>query len=249
MRKIIILITFLTLGSCYAQNGQYLGAGSAITKLLLHLNGNSNDASGNANNGTDANITYSLGNGKFGSGAGFNGISSLITINNESQFDFERTNSFTIGVWIKLNEISNKCILNKINVLGNYEGFQIYTTSQNKINVGLISNGYTSNQIDVTSIDTVLIDKWHNIIVTYNGSSLASGISIYLNGSKLSTTSLATTLTGSILNNIKIGIGRRWTTEPYLNGYLDEIIIENRAWTASEVKKYFSYTKAIFGID
>ena len=32
--------------------GEYLGAGSSTTKLLLHLNGNSNDSSGNGNNGT-----------------------------------------------------------------------------------------------------------------------------------------------------------------------------------------------------
>lgn len=50
--------------------------------LLYHLNGNSNDASGNGRNGTDANISYSLANGKFGQGAGFNGSSSKITIGN-----------------------------------------------------------------------------------------------------------------------------------------------------------------------
>ena len=62
--------------------GEYNGAGSGTTKLLAHLNGNSNDSSGNANNGSDTNITYSLANGKLGQGAGFNGSSSLIDYGN-----------------------------------------------------------------------------------------------------------------------------------------------------------------------
>ena len=59
--------------------GEYLGAGASTTKLLLHLNGKSTDSSGNGNNGTNSNITYSLANGKFGQGAGFNGSSNSIS--------------------------------------------------------------------------------------------------------------------------------------------------------------------------
>ena len=44
--------------------GEYIP--NSNTKLLLHLNGNSTDSSGNGNNGTDTNITYGLGYGKFG---------------------------------------------------------------------------------------------------------------------------------------------------------------------------------------
>ena len=53
---------------------------------LVHywrLEGNSNDAKG-SNNGSDANITYSTGNGKFNQGAGLNGSSSKITFSNPS---------------------------------------------------------------------------------------------------------------------------------------------------------------------
>jgi len=40
-------------------------------KGYWRLNGNSNDASGNGNNGTDTNITYSQANGVLNGGAGF----------------------------------------------------------------------------------------------------------------------------------------------------------------------------------
>ena len=41
------------------------------TKLYLHLDGNSNDVSGNANNGTPSNITFNQSKGRFNGGAGF----------------------------------------------------------------------------------------------------------------------------------------------------------------------------------
>lgn len=65
---------------------------------LVHywrLEGNSNDAKG-SNNGTDANITYSTGNGKYNQGAGLNGSSSKITFSNPSIGA-----AFTIMMWVK----------------------------------------------------------------------------------------------------------------------------------------------------
>jgi len=83
--------------------GEYTGAGSGTTKLLLHLNGNNTDTSGNSNSSTDTAITYSQANGKFGQGAGFNGSSSIILITDNAAL--QGTGSHTIGLWVKFTAL------------------------------------------------------------------------------------------------------------------------------------------------
>lgn len=52
----------------------------------------------------------------------------------------------------------------------------------------------------------------------------------------------ANTLTSSILNDVQLEIGNRNGAFNF-NGSIDEVIIENRAWSASEVSKYYSASK------
>lgn len=58
--------------------GQYLGAGSAVTAGFYKLDGNADDSSGNARNGTPVNVSWT--GGKNGSGsASFDGATSVIS--------------------------------------------------------------------------------------------------------------------------------------------------------------------------
>lgn len=78
---------------------------SANLLAYWRFEGNSNDAK-NSNNGTDSNITYSLANGKFNQGAGFNGTSSKITV----PTFFSGTGNFTILGWVKPTSNGNRKI-------------------------------------------------------------------------------------------------------------------------------------------
>src|SRR5260221_9800184 len=55
---------------------------SLLTNIISYwkLDGNSNDATANANDGTDNGITYSNANGKINQGAGFDGSTSKIDV-------------------------------------------------------------------------------------------------------------------------------------------------------------------------
>lgn len=227
--------------------GEYIP--NAATKLLLHLNGNSNDASGNGNNGTDTGIIYSQADGKFNQGANFNATSDKILIANESNFDFERTQPFTIGCWFKLADLSNlRFLVTKQVAGGNYNGWSLWinkiaysSTFHLAINFSLVST--PTNMIECNypylSPTVLQVDKWYNLVVTYSGNSNASGVTIYLNGSKVTYTATSNNLTGSILNNTQVEIGNR-NGAYNANGSIDEVIIENREWTAAQVKKYYT---------
>lgn len=222
-------------------NGEYLGAGNGTTKLLLHLNGNSTDSSGNGNNGTDTNITYSQANGKFGQGAGFNGTSSVV---NFSSFGITGNSARTYGVWIKPSSVNVlRCIMGCVpNTLKAGKTCMLYQAVVASGDIMIVFNAADFH----TAGSKIIANEWNFICFTYNGTSLTTdNVKIYINGVSQSLTKLGTTTTADTLPD-KNRLGYDDMAGRYFNGAIDEVIIENRAWTASEVKKYYTYAKGRF---
>jgi hypothetical protein len=213
--------------------GQYLGAGSATTKLLLHLNGNSTDSSGNGNNGTDTNITYSQANGRFGMGAGFNGSSSYINVST----NLYALTDFTISAWIKTTDTGNKEIYEQKNTADNAD--LDFSINLGKLN---LSNYNGSTSPTVTSNASINDGNWHHVVGTRSGST----IKVYIDGRYDNQNTSGNTVTVGI-NTGQVGRHPSGGTT-YLNGSIDEVIVENIAWTPQQVAKYYSYAKGRFGI-
>jgi hypothetical protein len=87
----------------------------------------------------------------------------------------------------------------------------------------------------VQTSKTVADSTWHHVIVTYNGTSLASGVLLYVDGSvDASPSILHDNLNGTILNGNNYTIARS-RNGSYLTGKLDEVVIYDRVLTATEV--------------
>lgn len=210
--------------------GEYLGAGSGTTKLLLPLNGNSNDFSGNNNNGVDTAITYSKANGRFNEGAGFNGATSVI------QTPFVSLATGTLSISFKLNSNKNHQLFvvnQNSNGSNNYLQFGVWSdgaifayTALNYQNFYQSANGIVS------------LNQTHNVTFTQSGNLL----SVYFNG-KLIGTKVWSYWFSSIpmANQFCVGALKRGTQiyDP-TNGSIDEVIVENKGWTPQEVQKYYT---------
>ena len=211
--------------------GEYIGAGSGTTKLLLHLNGNSTDSSGNGNNGTDTAITYV--DGKFGKCASFNGSSSKINLPTAS-LNTALSTAITISMWVKFNATTDGQYLFALNSSPGDSPEIRLKTGYSAGNLTFEWAVYDNNdyQADVSKIipyDT----NWHHVLVV----GATNDFRIYIDNS------LGTTATSGSFNIDNIGelaLGRYSYGVAYFNGSMDEVIIENRAWTASEVKKYYT---------
>lgn len=206
--------------------GEFLPSSS--TKLCLHLNGNSNDSSSSGNNGTDSNITYGLAYGKLGQGASFNGSNSKLLIVDNT---FGWTTNGTVSLWIYTSSTNNRTI-----VFGNLadKGVNIQLFSS-KIYARLSNEGFTNDP------DNLPQNSWNLLTFTWEGTISRK---LYLNGV------LKVTKTSSLANpddnGLKFGVTENDGT--FFAGNLDEVIVENRAWTAEQVKKYHTYSKGRFGI-
>lgn len=216
-------------------NGEYIGAGSGTTKLLLHLNGNSLDSSGNGNNGTDTDVTYSLANGKLGQGAGFNGSSSRIMLPNMTTLS-----SVTFSAWIKLtgNAPVNAAYITNLQGTNSF-GVSIHPTG-NKLNT-IIYPATTTNLYDNTGAN-MNDSTWHHVVSTWNGTTLT----LYKDGTFVGSMALTATNAGGSTSSI--GCNGNGIANTFFPGSIDEVLIENRGWTAEEIKRYYTYAKGRYAI-
>ena len=215
--------------------GEYISKGSGTTKLLLHLNGNSTDDSGNSNNGTDTSITYSQANGRFGQGAGFNGTSSKIDLGDVASL--EGLTEMTISVWFKTTLTSSGALLQKELV------YQTAVVASGLVNTAIGNGGSWVG--GPSSTYSVKDGKWYNLVFTFSDTNNI-GI-IYING-LLNNSSTINISMGT--NTIQAGVGARFSGSwgDYFNGSIDEVILENVVWTPAQIAKYYTMTKGRFGI-
>jgi len=157
---------------------------------------------------------------------------------------FERTDSFTVSFWIR--SISNgnpDFILGKMEGSTAYTGWRVYMDTDEKIVFDLISDNAT-DKLSVQA-DTVIpygtgyqYRRWQHIVITYDGSSDASGVIIYRDGSPDSMTILNNTLTASILTTAAfqlMNVSYNTSSTYRWRGDMDEVAIWNRALSAAEV--------------
>ena len=198
--------------------------------------GNTNfadDLSGNGNDGVEkggVNCANSVG-GRFGAACAFDGVDDFVNVSNEANFDFERTDPFSIELWIYLNGSlgSDKVIIEK---WAQPVGWSLEKVSDDTLSI-LLGNTI-SNSIDVRSTTALTKGRWYHIAMTYNGSSTAAGTELYINGTKEVKIISTDTLTATILNNREVYIGSRAGSFG-INGTIDEVRIYKRSLSADEI--------------
>lgn len=220
--------------------GEYLGAGSATTKLLLHLDGNSADSSGNGNNGTDTSMTYGLAYGKFGQGAQF-ATGRKIQTATSTALD---CNNITVSGWVYFTGTNaNQCRIAERDSGSGTTRLWILTSAASKTSLEFTCWNAAGSLAGATGTAELSQNTWHLVTATFD----SSYVRIYVDGNPYGTNAALTgNLRGGsqamVVGNDYSGVNR------YMVGNIDELIIESRAWSASEIKKYYAYAKGRFGI-
>lgn len=198
------------------------------------------DSTAGNNDGTIANATAVA--GAIDGAADFNGTTAQIEMANETNFDFERTDTFTISTWIKgtADPTTTQSIYAKqADNGGSDQGIIIAvggTVAGDPYRIRLNSSGTSGIEVRFPrSNDT----NWHHIAVTYSGSSAASGVLMYLDSVAQTPTVSVDNLTTTILNNTVVSVGyRKYTASLYFVGSLDEMRVSNvvraQSWITAE---------------
>ena len=163
----------------------------------------------------------------------------------ESNFDFERTSSFSITAWVKrqYSNLKNRSLVSKGNMSSTFKGYILgldnsNTDSKERIKLEIINNFSSNRLLAETSTDIsdhVGTGVWHHIAATYNGSGDVSGINLYIDGI-VDTVPLVNTLgTNTILTDFPFEIGKSQDCD-YWDGSIDEVTVWNRVLSLAEIQ-------------
>ncbi|MCA9213659.1 MAG: DUF1549 domain-containing protein, partial [Planctomycetales bacterium] len=190
----------------------------------------------NFEGGNGANKTVQ---GKVGSAAELTGDDAIgLKVGN-----FRRSQPFSVSLWINSPDHKERATIfhrSRAWTDAGSRGYQLLM-EDGKLSFSLI-HFWPGNAIRVSTKHQVAINEWTQVTVTYDGSSKASGVRLYLNGeladSEVIRDNLYKNITGGGGDNI--AIGERFRDRGFSKGKVDEFRVFDRQLTDVEVKNLFA---------
>jgi hypothetical protein len=145
----------------------------------------------------------------------------------------ERLDSFSYGGWVKPAGPRGGTILSKMDDAADFRGFDLLLNN-GKTSVHLV-HSWPANAIKIETKDPVPPNGWSHLFVTYDGSSKAAGLKVYVNGSTAEFNVLEDHLQDTIATLQPLRLGKRSTSFAF-RGDLADIRVYHRALASSEVE-------------
>jgi prepilin-type N-terminal cleavage/methylation domain-containing protein len=198
------------------------------------FNGDTNDSSGNGNNGTNLGATLAAGqNGLSNSAYSFDGVASQITVNNSASIS--PTAALSIVAWI--NPASNAAIIKGI-VSKDISGaltnpaYALQLSTSNILSYMTTSATPTTQTISMAS--AIPTGNWTMLVGTFDGTTMRTYTNGTLYASTLSQTDIGVTNAVLRIGQQKSGSGR------WFNGLIDDVRLYNRELPATEVQALYT---------
>lgn len=205
---------------------------SSSLVLYYQCEGNSNDSKG-SNNGTDTSITYSIANGKYNQGAGFNGTTSKIACGSVTTLT---NTSFSIAGWFKLPDFAAVYeIFSQGNTSNNSPLIQLAISSSTAIATANRNNSSVGLDVDVTT-STMVANTWYHVAWTCSTTSSR----LYLNGLEQGSATTFTANTATGLNVQNWGVLQRISSIRFWPGQLDDMAIFNAVLSPEQVMALYT---------
>jgi len=218
-----------------------------LTKGLVAyypFNGNTNDESGNNNNGTLINgssLTYDE-NGKTLSALNVNGYNQKMLTQNNGKIYFDTSMTISFHVMPRaINRASIICMTDDVTAKGTsfvigpaFSGNSnfIYSLSNNEVTCDVVQTNTQVSNIDAGI--TLQPESWYHIICSYRNGVMK----LYINGILISTSN-SKDITMHTCPNSELLIGGWWSGDPAasFNGKIDEVRLYNRELNSDEIAK------------
>ena len=151
--------------------------------------------------------------------------------------DFERTEAFSFGGWLRQEGAG--AFLSRIDAENDFRGYDLLVDDAGKVSVHIVHQ-WPKNAIKVITEAAAEPGSWHHVFVTYDGSSKASGVTVYIDGEPSEVSVEQDGLADSIHTEQPLRIGSR-TSDTRLRGVVDEVRIFHRQLSHGEVESVMAH--------
>ncbi len=167
----------------------------------------------------------------------FTGDHPFVIPQQEGTFDREQPFTYSFSFYLP-NEYERAILLVRGKAtLDSASRGQLLNINQGKLNASL-SHFWPGNTINIQTLETLPIQTWQHLTWTYDGSSKAEGMTLFLNGKVLPTKITRNKLTRSITgkNNKVLNIGALMRDKGFKAGELDNLRLFQRVLAPNEIQ-------------
>ena len=171
--------------------------------------------------------------GRFGQALQFDGEDSVKI---EKFADFKRTDPFSFSLWLNIAEELPEIVVLHHQQAGSDAGYQGYQL--------VLEDGYASfalvhfwpgNALKVRTQEKLKLNAWTHVGITYDGSSRATGLKVFLNGQPAATEVEKDQLFKDFANGQPLTLAARFRGRGFKDGMIDELKVFDRCLTALEM--------------
>jgi len=175
----------------------------------------------------------------------FNGDNQLVC---QTVPNFKRTDEFTFALWLKPTETQARAVVlhqSRAWSDSGSRGFEL-VLEEGKPFFGLI-HFWPGNAIAVRAKEALPTNAWSHLTITYDGSSRAAGLRLYLNGAPFETAVVRDHLYKDIVHraqwgdgevgNVPLQLAARFRDNGFRHGSLDDVQVYDVCLTATEARE------------
>jgi len=168
---------------------------------------------------------------------------SHIGLSDEGVAFFERNEPFSLAFWLRIEEEGTfgPLVTRSAGLFGGNRGYEIILREGGRLTAGL-HHVFPDNSIEIETEQPLPTGEWHHVSLTYDGSSRARGLRLFLDGERAETAVLVDHLKRSIIHdqdgenwgaNAGLRIGRRHD-ETLEDVTVDDLRVYDRQLTVFE---------------
>lgn len=148
--------------------------------------------------------------------------------------NFERNQPFTVALWVRLNpDNKNGSLLARMDEDDNYRGWDVWL-QDGRVGTHLVHK-WADDAMKVVARAPLTPNRWTHVVITHNGSSKASGTTIYYDGRPQDLDRQVDKLENTILTKVPLKIGQRSKGSNVEKAALQDLRLYGRTLKAEEV--------------
>ena len=158
--------------------------------------------------------------------------------------DFERDQPFSYGAWVRVpGGGTYQAVLARMDQSTEFRGWDLFTHDRN-FAVHIVHK-WPDNALKVVTTDNPMRPgEWHHVFVTYDGSSKAAGVRIYIDGTPAKSRAEADALSASIRTTVPLRVGQRSKDQVLDNGQVQDVRVYSRILSAADVEDLATHNVA-----
>ncbi len=151
--------------------------------------------------------------------------------------NFRREEPFSVSLWLKTPDVKERAVVfhrSRAWTDAASRGYELLI-EEGKLKWSLI-HFWPGNAISIRATQPIPLNTWTHVTVSYDGSSRAGGLKLYVNGQPATTETIRDGLTREITGGggDNIALGERFRDKGFKGGSIDDFRVFNREVTAAD---------------